>query len=130
MKPIAALAISVSMLLAQSGANPRAVTAVRNWALGDVTRVAIEISGDFEYRTDRLQNPDRVYYDILNARPYVEGRRFWSRELSDKLVTKVRVAETAPSVTRVVLELGPDVEISTSQLTSPYRLMVEVRAGK
>ena len=50
----------------------RTVTAVRHWSLADVTRVAIEVSGEFEYRTDRLHNPERVYFDILNTRPRLE----------------------------------------------------------
>jgi hypothetical protein len=39
--------------------------------VGDVTRVAIEVSGEFQYRSDRLHNPERIYFDILNARPHL-----------------------------------------------------------
>src|ERR1700733_12326721 len=35
------------------------VTAVRFWSLGEVTRVAIEVSADFKYRSDRLPDPAR-----------------------------------------------------------------------
>src|SRR4051812_4418278 len=109
MKPLAALAISVPLLLAQGErAAPRTVSAVRNWTLGDVTRIAIEVSGDFEFRSDRLDNPERVYYDVLHSRPFIEGKRFYSKVFDeDKLVFRVRVAETNPGVTRVVLELAP-----------------------
>src|SRR5687768_10940211 len=55
---------------------PAAVTAVRFWSLGEATRIAIEITGEFEYETDRLTNPDRVYYDILGARNRVSRRRY------------------------------------------------------
>jgi N-acetylmuramoyl-L-alanine amidase len=131
MKHLAALAISVSMLLAQSERSGlHSVTAVRNWSLGEVTRIAIEVSGEFEFRTDRLHDPDRVYFDILNTRPSIDGRRFWAKTLDDRLVTRLRVAENSTTVTRIVLELGPNVEISTSQLPNPYRLMIEARAGK
>jgi len=51
------------------------VTAVRTWSLADATRVAIEVSGPFEYKYDRLHNPERVYFDIKGALPSVEGRR-------------------------------------------------------
>ena len=47
----------------------------------------------------------------------------------DNLVTKVRVAETLPGVTRVVLDLGAAVEVSTSQLTNPDRLIIELRVS-
>jgi N-acetylmuramoyl-L-alanine amidase len=131
MKKIAALAISVSILLGQSERPaPRSVTAVRNWSMAEITRVAIEVSGEFEFRTDRLHNPERVYFDILNSRPRIDSRRIYSQDLDDKLVQRIRVAETAPGVTRVVLDLAAGVEVSTSQLSTPNRLMVEVRQGK
>src|SRR5215831_4853054 len=131
MRPIAAIALLVSILPAQSDrAATRSVTAVRNWRAGEVTRIAIEVSGDFEFRTDRLHNPERVYYDILNAKPRLsDGRRGLNTELTDMLVQRVRVAETMPGVTRVVLDLAGPVEITTSQLSTPSRLMVEVRRG-
>src|SRR5271157_1306530 len=130
MKLIAALAVSVSLLMAQTERPAlHAVTAVRHWSLSGVTRVAIEVSGDFRYRSDRLHNPERIYFDILDARPRLDSRRFYSEELDDKLVTRIRAAETAPGVTRVVLELNGDMEASTSQLTNPNRLMVELRVA-
>jgi N-acetylmuramoyl-L-alanine amidase len=132
MKLLAALAITMPILLAQSDrAATRSVTAVRNWSLGEVTRVAIEVSGEFEYRTDRLHNPERVYYDIVGARPSFEGRRIYNKAVEgDKLVQRVRVAETNPGITRVVLDLSGDVDISVSKLSNPSRLIIELRAGK
>ncbi len=131
MKPLAALAISVTMLFAQSDrASLHSVTAVRHWSLDDVTRLAIEVSGDFNFRTDRLHNPERVYFDILKARPRIDAKRIWSGDINDKLVQRVRVAETNPGTTRVVVDLSGPVEISTSQLSSPHRLIIEVRAGR
>ncbi|MCU1233216.1 MAG: N-acetylmuramoyl-L-alanine amidase [Candidatus Solibacter sp.] len=130
MKQVAALAISVSMLLAQSDRAPlHSVTAVRNWSLSDVTRIAIEVSGDFHFKTDRLHNPERIYFDILNSRPRIDARRIWSREINDRLVQRVRAAETNPGTTRIVIDLAGAVEVTTSQLSNPSRLIVEVRAG-
>ena len=58
MKTFAALAISVTVLFAQKDRSSlQSVTAIRNWSLADVTRIAIEVSGDFTFRTDRLHNP-------------------------------------------------------------------------
>ena len=119
------------MLFAQSDRAPlHSVTAVRNWSLGDVTRIAIEVSGDFNFRSDRLHNPERVYFDILNARPRIDAKRAWSKAIDDPLVQRVRVAETIPGITRVVVDLSGPVEVSTSQLNSPNRLMIELRAGR
>jgi N-acetylmuramoyl-L-alanine amidase len=130
MKLIAALAVSVPLLFAQTGRPAlHSVTAVRHWSLGSVTRVAIEVSGDFRFRTDRLHNPERVYFDILDARPRMDSHRVYSEDLDDKLVKRIRAAETKPGITRVVLELNADVDATTSQLTNPSRLIIEVRGA-
>ena len=119
------------MLFAQGDrASVHSVTAIRHWSLDEVTRVAVEVSGDFNFRTDRLHNPERVYFDILNARPRVDARRIWSSDINDKLVQRVRVAETNPGTTRIVLDLAGPVEVSTSQLSSPHRLIIELRIGR
>ncbi len=130
MKPIAAFLMSITLLAGQ-GRDPAQlrVSAVRHWTLTGVTRVAIEVSGEFQYRTDRLHNPERVYFDIPNSQPRIDSRRLYSEALEDPLLRRVRVAETTPGVTRVVLELGDGVEISVSQLTNPNRLIVELKPG-
>jgi N-acetylmuramoyl-L-alanine amidase len=123
---IATLAIS-AVLSAQSARPMNTVTAVRHWSLSDVTRIAVEVSGEFEIRTDRLHNPERIYYDILEARPRIESKRVYSLAVDDKLVQKVRVAETNPGVTRIVLDLATEVQATTSQLSNPNRLIIELR---
>src|SRR5215510_12553485 len=105
-KLIPAATFSVALLAAQSGKPLEFVTAIRHWSVGEVTRVAIEVSGEFEFRTDRLHNPERVYFDILKAKPKLDGRRIYTEEWADKLVARVRVAETARGITRVVFDLN------------------------
>jgi N-acetylmuramoyl-L-alanine amidase len=130
MKPLVALAISATMLFAQNErAAVNSVTAIRSWSLTEVTRIAVEVSGEFHTRSDRLHNPERVYFDIVGARPRLDARRTWSKEIGDRLVQRVRVAETIPGTTRIVLDLAGPVEVTTSQLSNPNRLIVELRAG-
>src|SRR6185503_12558132 len=117
MKRMAAAILSLSWLAAQSPPGLQSVTGIRHWPVGEVTRVAIEVSGNFEFATDRLHNPERVYYDILSARPRIEEKRAYSEQIDDKLLTRIRVAETKPGVTRVVLDLNGLVDASSSQLS-------------
>jgi len=130
MKPVAALAVGVMALWAQTG-KPAAhtVTAVRHWSLGGVTRMAVEISGEFEFRTDRLHDPERVYYDILSSRPKFDNKRLYTEDLEDPFVKRIRVAETQPGVTRVVLDLNGMVEATASVLSNPDRLIIELRSS-
>jgi N-acetylmuramoyl-L-alanine amidase len=128
MKVIAAMAVSAMLLMGQKD-RPAAhlVTAVRHWSLRDVTRVAVEVSGPFEFRTDRLHDPERVYFDILNARPRIEGKALYAEAVNDKFLQRLRVAETHPAITRVVLDLSGDAVATTSTLTNPARLIIELR---
>lgn len=105
------------------------VTAVRHWSLAGVTRVAVEVSGDFHFTTDRLHDPERIYFDLHNVRPNIESKRSYTEQVDDKLLTRIRIAQTKPGVTRVVLDLAGSAEATTSLLTSPDRLMIELRSS-
>jgi N-acetylmuramoyl-L-alanine amidase len=128
MKRLAAFAISVPLLLAQAGREGvRSVTEVRHWGLSEATRVSVQVSGDFEFRYARLHNPERIYFDILNARPSIQGRPSFTETLEDRLLSRIRVATNAPDVTRVVLDVADGTAVSASRLTDPDRLMIELR---
>jgi N-acetylmuramoyl-L-alanine amidase len=130
MRKLWAAPVVLVAIVGAEGVGPHAVTAVRHYSVGDVTRIAVEVSADFDYRTDRLHNPERVYFDILNARPWIDSRRIYSQDFTnDRFVSRVRAAETAPGITRIVLELTMPVEVSVSKLPNPSRLIIELRAA-
>jgi N-acetylmuramoyl-L-alanine amidase len=106
-----------------------AVTAVRHWSQGDVTRVAIETTGEFRYLSDRLNGPVRIFFDFPGARSLVSRKIMHVIPVGDGLLKQIRVAENSPGVTRVVLDIEhAGVEHTASQLSNPYRLMIELRA--
>ena len=102
------------------------VTAVRHWSLGEVTRIAIETDGDFHFRSDRLENPDRLFFDVVGAKPALGHRGMTVIPVSDRFVEQIRIAETQKAVTRVVLDLASGVEFTTSRLENPQRLIIEL----
>jgi N-acetylmuramoyl-L-alanine amidase len=105
------------------------VTAVRFWSLGEVTRVAVEVSSEFQFKSDRLPNPDRLFYDIQGAKPRLSDTLTHTTiPVGDPLLKQIRVAETQPGVTRVVLDLEQGVAETTSQLSNPGRLIIELRS--
>src|SRR5437660_9143390 len=106
---------------------PRELIGVRYWSLADTTRVAIKTTGNVHYRSDRVRNPDRIFVDLVDARPHIKGRRLFSTEVGDKLLKRIRVAETSPGVTRVVLDLESDADFAVSRLHNPGRLIIELR---
>jgi hypothetical protein len=103
------------------------VTAVRFWTLDSTTRVAIEITGEVHYRADRTQNPERIFFDLSGIRPSIDGHRLFSAEVGDKRLKRIRVMETTPGMTRVVLELESPAEFTVSRLDNPRRMIIELR---
>ena len=100
---------------------------IRAWSLGEATRIAIEVSGETTYRHDRVSNPERVYIDLTGVRPQAGSPRYQVVPVGDNLVERVRMTETQPGVTRVVLDLTGPAEYSVSQLANPARVLIEVR---
>src|SRR5438874_1198814 len=125
-------ALISTLLLASTGvvclAQPQLeVTAVRFWTFAEVTRIAVETNGEFRFRSDKLYNPDRLFFDLLGTKPRMGVKGVQTTVVADKLLKRIRVAETQPGMTRVVLDLESAVEYKASQLSNPDRLMIELR---
>ncbi len=126
------LRLSAAPLFAAAvAAEPGTVRSVRVWSQPEVTRVVIETTQEASFKHDRLTNPVRVYFDLLDtgmdlvAAP---GKKFYAVPVNDRLLTKVRVAESGNGATRLVFDLAlPQAQYTQSQLTNPNRLVVEFR---
>jgi len=102
------------------------VTGVRSWSHSDSTRVIIETTGPFEYKADRAHDPERLFLDIPHSQPWIAKRRYATRQIADTLVSRVRVAEQAPGVTRIVFDLKAPSDFKITRLDAPDRLVVEL----
>jgi N-acetylmuramoyl-L-alanine amidase len=121
-----AAGVSGAQAPAESASAPVAVRSIRYWSLGQVTRVAVELTGEARFRTETLVGPDRFFVDIFDSRLEMGDRRPQTIRINDALVRQVRVA-SADSRTRVVLDLNRKLESEVSQLANPHRIMIEVR---
>ncbi len=88
----------------------------------------MELSGEAKYKFETLANPDRLFIDISDARMKLGPKAMHVVKVGDKLIRQVRVAQKEPQVTRIVLDLEGRFEQDISQLSSPTRIMIEVRA--
>jgi N-acetylmuramoyl-L-alanine amidase len=114
--------------LAADIAEPHHVTAVRFWSLSGVTRIAVETDGDFQVKSDRLDNPERLFFDLTGTRPALGHKSMTVIPVSDRFIKQIRVAEPQHNVTRVVLDLETSVEPTISRLDNPTRLIIELHA--
>ncbi len=104
------------------------VEAIRFWSFGDVTRIAIQTEGDYKLFSDQIEKPARVYFDLTGLRPPATVHHgFQTISINDRLVKQIRVAEVGPAKTRIVFDLNAPVEVLSSQLVNPDRLMIELR---
>jgi N-acetylmuramoyl-L-alanine amidase len=104
------------------------ISAIRFWSFSDVTRIAIETIGDYKVTTDRVETPPRLVFDLHGLLPPTSPRKgVQTFAVGDHLIRQIRVAETEPSVSRIVFDLEVPVEFASSQLLNPDRLMIEVR---
>ncbi|MGI8742933.1 MAG: N-acetylmuramoyl-L-alanine amidase [Bryobacteraceae bacterium] len=101
------------------------VTAVRFWSLEDSTRIVIEATGQFEFRSDRVDNPERVFFDLVGAQPQIGPKGIQVIHVGDRFIRQIRMAETQRGITRVVFDLASGVRFSTSQLANPDRLIID-----
>ena len=119
--------LTAATLYAQSATQVLQVSDVRFWSLSGTTRVAIETTGEFHYKSDHIPNPERLFFDVEGAKPKGAGHRIQVKQVNDKLLKRIRIAENVPGVTRIVLDLETSVEFTASQLSNPDRLIVELR---
>ena len=103
------------------------VRGVRSSVVDQVTTITVDVSRDFEYTTGRLHDPERVYFDILQAKPANNSPASYAQGSDSPIVRRIRVAETSPRVTRVVLDLSVPADISILKSTSPSELRITLR---
>ena len=103
------------------------VTGVRSWSHTDSTRVIVETTGRADFRTDSAHNPERLFLDVLRSRPSAIERRGVAHQVNDRLLKRVRVAETIPGTTRIVFDLTAAADLRISRLDTPDRLVIELR---
>ena len=114
-------------LQAQSHTAPR-VEAIRFWSFGDVTRIVIQTDGDYKLASDQIDNPPRLYFDLNGLRPpSTRHRGIETIQVGDRLLKQIRIAQVSPGRTRVVFDLEGPVEVVSSELVNPDRLIIEIR---
>jgi N-acetylmuramoyl-L-alanine amidase/putative methionine-R-sulfoxide reductase with GAF domain len=102
------------------------VSGIRHWSSADSSTVVLDLEDQVQYEAHRLANPDRIYFDLhdTSLAPELEGKTI---DVGDALLARVRVAQPAPGLTRVVLETKGNSNYSVSLEPNPYRLVVQVQ---
>jgi len=102
------------------------VTGIRHWSTSTYTRVAIDLGNQVQFEAARVQNPDRIYFDLHHAHlsPDLAGKSF---SVTDGgFLTRIRAAQISPELTRVVLDVRDLKQYSAFILPNPYRLIIDI----
>jgi murein DD-endopeptidase MepM/ murein hydrolase activator NlpD len=104
------------------------ITGIRHWSSLGASTVVLNLRYPLHYEAHRLTGPDRIYFDLHDA-TLVPGLSDKTIEIHDALLVRVRVAQRAEGITRMVLETSGPPTYSVSFEQNPCRLVVQVRKG-
>ena len=101
------------------------ITNVRHWSNPNYTRVAIDLEQDAKFESRRIENPERIFFDLRNTNlaPNLQGKAF---DIDDGLLKRIRMAQFQPGKSRIVLEVADRSDYDTFLLTDPPRLIVDI----
>jgi N-acetylmuramoyl-L-alanine amidase len=102
------------------------VTGIRHWSTPSYTRVAIDLGDSVEFQAARVENPDRIFFDLHHSKlaQQLAGKSFAVTD--DGFLTRIRAAQFSGDVTRVVLDVHQVAEYSAFLLPNPYRLIIDI----
>ena len=104
------------------------VKGIRYWSSPGYTRVVIDLSSPADFSTNRLSDPDRVYFDLKNSRLKKEIKT--ALPVGDGLLKAVRAGQFDAQTVRVVLDLEKIKDFTSFILDDPTRLVIDVNGAE
>jgi N-acetylmuramoyl-L-alanine amidase len=102
---------------------------IRSAVTEDATRVTIDLEDVVHYNSGRLENPERIFFDLREARLTSEVAREVARENSKvdgDVLTAIRVAQNHAGVVRIVLNVNRVKEYVASISENPPQLLIDL----
>jgi len=101
------------------------VTKLEYSSTPDYTRVTVGLDDSVQFKSRRIDQPDRIFFDLKNAR--LSSRLIGhSQEVGDEFVTRVRVAQYQPRRARIVVETAGRANYNASLVLNPPRLVIDI----
>ena len=108
-----------------SNDKPVRIRDVKYWSTPEYTRISVKLDQSVEFESQRIDNPERIYFDLRNAKlaSHLMGQSF---DVEDGVVKKVRVAQYKPGRARVVVETDDHASYNASVVLNPPRLVIDI----
>jgi N-acetylmuramoyl-L-alanine amidase len=104
------------------------VNSIKQTSEADYTRITINLEQNVRFESQRLDHPDRVFFDLRNTQlaPRLMGS---SANVDDGRVKKIRMAQYKPGRARIVIETDGRASFNASLLSDPPRLVIDVKGN-
>jgi N-acetylmuramoyl-L-alanine amidase len=112
--------------VAENSALPR-ITGLRHWANSESSTVVIDLQDAVPYEIHKLSSPDRIYVDLHDT-ALVKELADKNDVVDDALLSRIKIGQTVPGVSRVELETKDSSNFSVSLEPNPFRLVLEIRS--
>src|ERR1700688_4594910 len=102
---------------------------IRSAVTEDATRVTIDLEDVVHYNSGRLENPERIFFDLREARLTSEVAREVAREnanVDGDVLTAIRAAQNHAGVVRIVLNVNRVKEYVASISPNPPQLLIDL----
>jgi len=101
------------------------ITAIEQRSEDDYTRITVDLEQDVQFVSQRIGDPDRIYFDLKNARlsPSLNGSTV---DVSDGRVNKIRMAQYSADRARLVIETDGHASYNASLVLNPPRLVIDI----
>jgi len=100
---------------------------IKTWTTPDYTRIVISLDAPVKYQAARVANPERIYFDVSQAR-LSRAAAASGAQVQGGLLKGIRAGQNKDSTVRVVLEVGHIKDYSVFLLRDPYRMVIDVYA--
>jgi len=97
---------------------------IRYWSTPDYIRVVIDLSEPVEFSKNRILNPDRLYFDLMNTMIAKEVKTILP--VGDGILKVVRAGQFKTDTVRVVLDLEEIADFNAFVLENPARFVIDV----
>lgn len=101
------------------------VNSIEHKSALDYTRITVGLAQDVQFESQRIDHPDRIFFDLKNAR-LVSKLVGSSVTVDDGRVKKIRVAQYKPGRARIVIETAGRAGYNASLVLNPPRLVIDV----
>src|SRR6202171_4779836 len=102
---------------------------IRSAVTEDSTRVTVDLEDVVHYNSGRLENPERIFFDLREARLPSDVAREVAREnanVDGDVLTGIRAAQNHAGVVRIVLNVNRVKEYVASISQNPPQLLIDL----